>query len=172
MEEILYKTTLKPLWKGLLYLSAIFIATLTLDVLLGLYFNSNFIADNINPETPIWAVIIIAGLFLGSIGVIIYALFTELHITESGVIKKGVFKNSQLLFSEVDEVVCDKFLVTLKAGSSRASVGDLDSDFKEIIGFIRSKLKDEEDITVKGKEKYVKRFFPNRFKFIEVEADG
>ena len=163
MAEILYKTTLKPFWKGLLYLSAMFIAVLALDVLLGIYFDSNFIADNINAETPLWAVLMIIGMCIGSIFVIIYAYFSELYITESGIIKKGIFRESHFSFSDVDEVVCDKFLVTLKARSIRASVGDLDSNFNEIISFIRSKLRDKEGIAVKGKEKYVKRFFPEQF---------
>lgn len=155
-----FTTSLKPIWQFVLYASAIFIAVISFDLLLGAFFQANFILENVKEEVEIWIIVFFSLVFIGSLLSILYAYHYELEINETSLAKRGLFSSYSFTYDQVDEIFVDVMLVIIKTKDRSISLGNLYSEYEKPLAFISQKLEGRTDITFKGKPKRIKRYFP------------
>ena len=160
MNDILYTTSLKPLWKAILNLSALFIFIVCLDVVVDILFGINLIFEPAVERNNTWPVIVLGLAIIGSVFSMVYSFFYEIEVTESGFRKKGVFGSFSLHYDDIEEVFCDKGIVSFKSDGKAVSLGSLYTNFGEIFSLVENKIEGRSDISFTGKKKRIKKFFP------------
>ncbi|MDR9418201.1 hypothetical protein [Gracilimonas sp.] len=160
MNTTTYSTSLKPIWKGISYICALFLAVVSLDIVIGSLFQVNFVVFNIKEDVETWIPIFFSLLFIASILSIIYTAQYEISISENTLSKKGLFGSFSFDIDEIDEIFVDVMLVNIKSGRKTISLGNLYSEFGKPVEHIANKIKGNENIRFKGKDKHIKKYFP------------
>lgn len=160
MSSVTYSTSLKPMWKGVIYICALFLAVVSLDIVFGALFQVNFVVFNIKEDVETWFPILFSLVFIASILSIFYTAKYEIIVSEDKLSQKGLFSSFSFNIDEIDEIFVDVMLVNIKSGRKAISLGNLYSEFEEPVGHIANKIKENEDIRFKGKDKHIKKYFP------------
>lgn len=157
-----YTTSLKPLWKGVLYSSALMLAIVSLDIVMGVFFQVNYIIGDIKEGGAYWPAIFFLFTFILSVISIFYTYKYEVEINENGLVKKGLFNTFSFSYDDIEEVFVDIAIVSFKSGRKAISLGNLYTDYEEPVQYISNKLKERTDLRFKGNEKRIEKYFPWR----------
>lgn len=160
MNTNFYKTSLKPIWKGVSYTCALFLAVVSLDIVIGALFHINFVVFNIKEDVETWIIIFFGLVFVASILSIFYTAKYEIVVSEDKLSKNGLFSSFSFNIEDIDEIFVDVMLVNIKSGRKAISLGNLYIEFEEPVDHIANKIKGNKDIRFKGKDKYIKKYFP------------
>ncbi|WP_020403208.1 hypothetical protein [Gracilimonas tropica] len=160
MNDILYTVSLKPIWKAVLNLSALFIIVVCSDIIIDVLFGVNLLFEPVVKQTSIWPVFILSLALLGAIISLLYSFYYAIEVSETGFRKQSLFGSSEIAFDEIDEIFCDLGIVSFKCGGKAVSLGSLYSNFDEVMELVKANITNYQDIDFTGKDKRTKQYFP------------
>ncbi|MEX0720275.1 MAG: hypothetical protein WD059_06375 [Balneolaceae bacterium] len=143
---------LKPAWKIVVYLCSLFLLVVSVDMIFTLATNYG------NDWSYFLSLFLFIFVFAGSIISILYTFKYQLIIDENGITQQGLFSTNTIQYSEIDKLFFDVMLINIYGNGKAVSLGNLYNDYDRAAKFIADKVKGRDDITFKGKQKYISRY--------------